>query len=434
MKNGDEGSARAEWRGGGALLVAAAAAGMSLSAVSSASLGVMMAPIEQDLGWTRTQISFGTSLVPLVAVALGAAAGLTIDRFGARRIAILAALLMCSGIALMSSIGDNLWQWWALWALVGVAGSAMPTVWIAPVSRRFTAGRGLAVAITLSGTGISTSLVPPIANWLVENHGWRAAYLGLAGFWAAVVFPLVFLFFRSAEAPRGVTKADRKAQAAAQPGLTARQGFATRAFYTLALAAFLSMSAGVALILNLVPVLRSTGLTAAVAASIAGIIGVATILGRIVGGALMDRMSAKAIAAVSAGGAAVLPAALLLFPGSPVAAAVAVFIYGLFGGAKVPALVYLASRHFGARAFGVLYGAVNMMVALGVGLGPVIANYVFDITRSYSPVMWTAVPFLLAAALLYASLGRYPDFTSVVETSAAEPSTGKQSWRLRSAP
>lgn len=434
MNKANDASARAEWGGGGALLVVAAAAGMSLSAVSSASLGVMMAPLEQDLGWTRTQISFGASLVALVAVVFGAAAGLAIDRFGARRIALLAAFLMCGGIALMSSIGDDLWHWWLLWGLVGIAGSAMPTVWIAPVSRRFTAGRGLAVAVALSGTGVSTSLVPLLANWLVEEHGWRAAYLGLAALWAAVVFPLVLLFFRTAEAPRGAANADRSGEALIKPGLTAREGFATRAFYTLALAAFLSMSAGVALILNLVPVLRSTGLTPAVAASITGIIGMATILGRIVGGALMDRMSAKAIAAICAAGATVLPLVLLLFPGSAPAAAAAVFIYGLLGGAKVPALVYLASRHFGARAFGVLYGAVNTMVALGVGLGPVIANYVYDVTRSYTPVMWTAAPFLLAAALLYASLGRYPDFASTVEPSSTEPPSRKGSWRLRSAP
>ena len=410
MGNAKVVSAGAEWRQG-LPLVLAAAAGMSLSAIPSASLGVMMAPIEQDLGWTRTQISMGTSLVALVAVALGALAGLAIDRFGARRIGLAAAFLMCGGIALMATVGAAVWQWWSLWALVGVAGAAMPTVWISPVSRRFVARRGLAVAIALSGTGVSTSLVPILANSLVEQHGWRTAYDILAGLWAAVVFPLVFLFFR-ASAPADGAGPDRKAPAGPQPGLTAREGFTSITFYKLAFAAFLSMSAGVALILNLVPVLRSTGLTPAVAASIAGIIGIATITGRIIGGFLMDRMSAKAIAALSAGGAVVLPVALLAFPGSPLAAAGAVLVYGLLGGAKVPALVYLASRHFGARAFGVLYGTVNTMVALGVGLGPVVANYVYDVTRSYTPVMWTAVPFLLAAALLYASLGRYPTFAA----------------------
>jgi MFS family permease len=404
--------ATAEWRENWTL-VAAAAAGVSLSAVSTSSLGVMMEPIEQEFGWSRAEISLGTSLVSFIAMGLATFAGLGIDRLGARPVGIMAAVAMCAGIALMSTVGGQLWQWWALWALVGVSSAAMPTVWVASVSSHFVAGRGLAMAIALSGSGISTTLVPIVTQWLVSDFGWRGAYLGIAALWAAVVLPLVLLFFRNTR-PKPVAgkSAEKNATAppADLPGLTAREGFTSLRFYKLAFAAFLSMSAGVALILNLVPVLRSTGLTPATAATVAGIIGISTITGRIVGGWLMDRISAGTIAALSSAGACVLPLLLLMLPGSVVAAAAGVAIYGLMGGAKVPAVVYLASRHFGQRAFGVLYGAINTMIALGVGLGPLIANIVYDATHSYTPVMWTAVPFLALAAVLYLSLGAYPDF------------------------
>jgi len=409
------GPARGEWRGNWTLVLAAAA-GVSLSAVSSSSLGVMMEPLEQEFGWSRTEISLGTSLVSFIGMALATLTGLAIDRLGARLVALAAAALMCAGIGLMSSVEGELWQWWALWAVVGISASAMPTVWVASVSSHFVAARGLAVAVALSGSGISTSLVPIIAQHLVEASGWRAAYLALGAIWALLVLPLALLFFRNVRTAPGrsgnsAAAPSAKPDAGDLPGLTARQGFSSPKFYKLALAAFLSMSAGVALILNLVPVLRSTGLTPTTAASVAGIIGISTITGRIAGGWLMDRMSAGTIAALSSAGAGMLPLLLLLLPGSVAAAAAGVAIYGLMGGAKVPAVVYLASRHFGQRAFGVLYGAVNTMIALGVGLGPLIANFVYDATRSYTPVMWTAVPFLAAAALLYMSLGAYPDFT-----------------------
>lgn len=408
-------SAATEWRSNWTL-VAAAAAGVSLSAVSTSSLGVMMEPLESEFGWSRAQISLGTSLVSFIGMALATFAGLAIDRLGARLVGIVAAALMCLGIGMMSAVGGQLWQWWGLWALVGISASAMPTVWITSVSSHFTQARGFAVAIALSGSGISTSLVPIVAQRLVDAEGWRTAYVGLAVIWAIIVLPLVVLFLRnprSAQAPAQIPAQGSVAGAASAhlPGLTARQGFASRKFYTLACAAFLSMSAGVAIILNLVPVLRSTGLTPATAAAVAGIIGVATITGRIIGGWLMDRISAGLIAALSAAGAAILPLLLLFMPGSVPAAAIGVAIYGLMGGAKVPAIVYLASRHFGQRAFGVLYGAVNTMIGLGVGLGPLVANIVYDTTRSYTPVMWVAVPFVLVAGLLYLSLGPYPDFS-----------------------
>jgi predicted MFS family arabinose efflux permease len=230
----------------------------------------------------------------------------------------------------------------------------MPTVWVASVSSHFTAARGLAVAIALSGTGVSTSLVPIVAQYMVADYGWRGAYLGLAAIWAVVVLPLVLLFFRDASGRRGRADKDEAQPTAELPGLTVREGFTSPQFYKLGLAAFLSMSAGVAIIINIVPVLRSTGLTPTTAAWVGGIIGVSTITGRIIGGWLMDRFSASRIAAVSAAGAAVLPLALLLFPGSVPVAAAGVAFYGLMGGAKVPAVVYLASRHFGQRAFGTL--------------------------------------------------------------------------------
>jgi len=404
------GSAATEWRSHWTL-VAAAAAGMSLSAVSTSSLGVMMEPLEQEFGWSRAQISLGVSLVSFIGMALATFAGLGIDRFGARPVGIIAATMMCAGIAMMALVDGHLWQWWGLWALVGLSASAMPTVWMASVSSHFVAARGLAVAIALSGTGITTSLVPIIAQQMVGEYGWRTAYVGLAAIWAVLVLPLVLLFFRNTQTRGPAPASDAAKQPVGDlPGLTAREGFASATFWKLALAAFLSMSAGVAIILNLFPVLRSTGLTPATAASVAGIIGVATIIGRICGGWLMDRMSAGLIAGISAGGAAVLPLALLLMPGSITAAAVGVAVYGLLGGAKVPAVVYLASRHFGQRAFGVLYGAVNTTIALGVGLGPLVANLVYDAAGSYTPVMWAAVPFVFVAALLYMSLGPYPDF------------------------
>ena len=411
-------TAGAEWRAHWTVVLAAAA-GVSLSAVSVSSLGVMMEPLEQEFGWSRTQISLGTSLVSFIAVFLATAVGLAIDRLGARFVGIVAATLMCAGVALMSAVGGHLWQWWSLWIVVGLSAAAMPTVWLTPISNLFQSGRGLAVAITLSGSGISTSLVPIVANQLLAGYGWRGAYLGLGAIWAAAVLPLVLLFFRSAGKPKLADPVKAAEQPATPlPGLSAREGFASPKFYKLALAAFLSMSAGVALILNLVPVLRYTGLTPATAAAVAGIIGIATITGRIIGGWLMDRMSAGTIAALSSAGAIALPALLLLLPGSPVAAGAGVAIYGLLGGAKVPAVAYLASRHFGARAFGTLYGAINTAIALGVGLGPLVANYVYDITKSYTPVMWTAVPFLAIAALFYLSLGPYPDFTQHKETTA----------------
>lgn len=404
------GAAAAEWRQHWPL-VAAAMSGVALATVSQASTGVMMEPLETEFGWSRAQISLGAGAVSYTTLFLSALAGFAMDRLGARRIGLAAASLLCLAIAAMALIGDRLWQWYGLWILVGIASAAMPTVWLAGVSRVFVAGRGLAVAVALSGSGISTFLVPVIGNALVEAHGWRVGYLGLAAIWAAVALPLVAFGFRPPEAARGDVQGAQGHKALNElEGMTVAEGLRSATFYKLGLAAFLSTVGGVALILNLMPVLTFTGLPRASAAAIAGLVGLATIAGRICGGWLMDRFDAKLIAAISTLGATSLPLALLLAPGSATIAATGVVAYGLAGGAKIGALAYLSSRHLGARAFGTLYGAINSMLALAVGTAPVLANLVYDRTQSYEPVLWAALPCLALASLVYLSLGAYPRF------------------------
>ena len=402
----DQSSTAAEWRSNWTLVLAALA-GMMLSALATGSIGVMMEPLEKEFGWSRTEIASGPALVSLVAMALATGVGLGIDRIGARRVGIAAAVLMCGAIALMASTSGALWHWLALWAIVGCAAAAMPTVWLVPISGAFTASRGLALAVVLSGTGLTNALVPMVTHSLVESHGWRTAYLGIAALWAVCVLPLVLLFFRGSAPQRRTASAPAPAELT---GYTAREGFRVVAFWKLAAAAFLGTVAGVALVINLFPVLVSTGIDKGQAAQIAGLMGIATISGRLFGGWLMDRMSAAVIAATAAVLAAALPAALLLAPGSATAATVGIALYGLVGGAKIPAIAYLTSRHLGARAFGTLYGAINSGLALSVAIGPLAANAVYDATKSYDLVMWAAVPGLLIAAVLYLSLGAYPDF------------------------
>ena len=405
-----QGTARREWRANWPLVLAAMT-GVSLTTLGAGSTGVMMGPLEQEFGWSRTEIYFGNSLASYVPVLLGTLMGLGIDRLGPRRVALAATVLVCLAFGLMSQVAGSLWHWWALWATVGVALAAMPTVWLTAVTGRFNVSRGLAVAVALSGTGLSNFLVPTITVALVEHYGWRGGYVGLAAIWAACVLPLAILFFRGANEP-GMAGQDAApgSPGAALPGLTAQQGFRSPRFYKLMFGAFFSTAGGVALILNLVPILISTGIAKGSAASIMGLAGLSTIVGRICGGWLMDRMSAQYIASASTLLAITLPAMLLLLPGWVPAAMFGEFVYGFAGGAKIGAVVYLASRHVGQRAFGTLYATINALMALGVGTAPLLANYIYDQTQSYEPVMWAAVPVMSLAAFIYLSLPAYPDF------------------------
>ncbi len=396
-------------------LVAATTAAMSLAALPSFMLGTMIEPIEQEFGWTRAQITSGPMLVSMMGLFLAIFAGYAIDRLGAWRVGVMVVLLSSTGIALISVMQNSLWQWWLTWSVIGIAATATSTVWVAPVSATFSKARGLALALTISGTGISSAFAPPMAEYFVQNHGWRMGYLAMALIWAAVVLPLVLAFVprmgaRDAEALQASDEAEPRRQLT---GLTIAEGFRNRAFYLLFCASLFSSFAGVALIINMVPVLVDNGITRTDAVLVAGSMGIASIVGRLGGGYMIDRFDVRTIAIWASLLSLAFPIGLLIMPGEVWAAYAAVIVYGFTGGAKMNAIIYLTTTHLGSRSFGTFYGAISITTSIASGIAPMIASYIFDVTRSYDMVIWAVVPSFVLSAAMFVLLGPPPEFSPV---------------------
>jgi MFS family permease len=382
-------------------------AGMSFSAMPTFVPNVVMQPMLNEVGWSRSLFSMGPMVIGLMTLCCSTGTGYLIDRVGARRVAFVAlALLICAMVAM--GLGGHLFPVWAgAWAVVGLASSAVPSMWLVPVTSRFIAARGLAMAVVLAGPGIGSALTPIVANWLVEHYGWRSAFLGMAAVWGVVTVPLVLFFLRQAAA---TAQASPASDAATLTGLTVAQGFRTPAFYKILVAAFCGHAAGTGLILNLMPVLNWSGLPRGTSALIASSLGVANILGGITGGWLLDRFSPRLLGAAASAIGLVFPMALLFARGSVPVTTGALFIYGMIGGTTYPAVTYLTSRYIGTRSFGTMFGTIHALQVLAVGLAPVLANRVFDVTHSYALAVWAAVPLMLLAVAMFLSLGPMPSF------------------------
>ena len=342
-------------------LVAATAVAMSLAALSTAVFGVMLGPMEEELGWSRAQLSSGPAVVSFMGIFLAPPAGYLIDRLGSRAVGIMVVLVSCAAIAAMSTVGPHLWHWWAAWGLFGISGAFTSTVWLAPVSTTFRAGRGMAIAITISGTGLSMALAPPIAEYFVQNQGWRTGFFALAAIWFVITMPLVLFCVPAKKAsPRRASAGDHPVHSDALTGLSPREGFTSPAVYLLFFASLVASVTGVALILNLVPVLTFTGLSRLDAVAVAGTMGVASITGRIIGGWLMDRHDVRRLAVFASVASLALPVSLLAAPGLLWAAMAGIIVYGLTAGMKMNAVVYLAGTHLGLRSFGLFYGTISV--------------------------------------------------------------------------
>ena len=388
----------------------AACAGMAVASIISYSSSLFIEPLEQEFNWTRTQIMSGHSIASTLAVICAPFMGLLVDRIGPRRVGIAAVIAVCCAVAMFSLANGDVNQWRALWLPLAFGIILIqPMVWTGAVTSLFSAGRGLALAVTLCGSSIASLTVPRMTEALIQAFGWRMAWVGLGAIWLAISLPLVYFYFTSArDRERIAPTKDAAVEDVIRPSIWA-SGILTRQFFQLLIAGVSVALVVVTLAVSVVPVLSSSGISRSDAAWIAGLVGVTSVIGRLGVGTLLDRMDGRIIAAMCVSLPIIALLILIQFPGSIPAAVVAILIIGLSLGAELDVIAYLTSRYFGRENFGFLFGTIGGFLGLATGNGPVLFSRIYDVTGSYVTGMWAAMPLCLLSAVLLLLLGPYPD-------------------------
>lgn len=403
-------SALDEWKAGWPLPLVAAV-GIAVFNMPAHSLGMFFAPLEADLGWSRTQITSGLLAMSIIAIFTIPIMGRLVDVKGARRIALPGVLLFGCAFAALGLPQSPVWGWWAAWMLLALAASwVSPVVWTAAVASRFDKGRGLAIAITLSGAGAGTIAAPLLANWLIETLGWRLAYGAMGSLFCLTLFPLAYLFFHGA----GDLQRRSPGEPSGQHTRPMRTGSFQDAmrnsrFVRLVIATFLVALALIALVVHFVPILLSSGIAKNEAAEAAAFVGAGSIIGRIVAGLLLDRVHGTIVGFGAFSLPVIVSVSLLYWAGDAQMMYVTAFVLGFSLGSEVDVVAYLTSRYVGLRNFGSMFGISMSALALATGVGPFIGGMVYDLTGSYDYLLIGSSPLFLGAAVLVATLGPYPD-------------------------
>ena len=164
---------------------------------------------------------------------------------------------------------------------------------------------------------------------------------------------------------------------------------------------------------HFLPLITDAGVARAKAAGYAAVIGPSLIVGRLVGGALLDRFPARFVVAVSFSLPAVACAILLSFNGSPVLAIAAAIFIGMSYGAEGDMIAYITAQYFGRRHYAWAYAAIFAVFALSYGFSTVAAGAVYDSLGSYHVMLLLLIVGLLAAVGIVASLGKPPGFAAI---------------------
>lgn len=379
-------------------------------------LGLFVAPLDHQFGWSHGAIQAAILFSTGLGIAGGPLAGRMVLSYGLRATVVIGLAGMALSLLACAAMNGQLWQFYVAYAMMSLLGAGANAVtWSTLVASSFNRSRGLALGVALSGTGLSAIIMPQIAAFALAQSGWRVAYLALAAFVALIVLPLAALFVPSR---KQVLTGMAHEQVDQTPGMDVALVVRTPRFWLIGLSTGMIYMAVGGLIPNLVPALDARGVGAAEAVSIMGILGFAVIGGRVLVGALLDRVWAPLVASL-----VLLPAAvscLLLNTDQPVVVyGIAAAGIGLVTGMEFDMMAFLVGRYFGMKDYSRIFGRLYMFLAVAAGTAPMAYGAIFDRTGSYD------IPVVLSAALLVAGaasllmLGKYPVIASCGDAASA---------------
>jgi MFS family permease len=365
-----------------------------------ASFGVYIKPIEAETGWTRGALSIAAAISLLLLGASGPFAGRLADRWGPRRVIVVALAILGLG-AIATSFIHSLPQ---LYLTVGVlmsmgAGGAALSTGSAVVARWFDTHRGAAIGVAAGGMSAGQLIMIPLATWLTLGWGWRTSVMWLGIGLLLIVLPLAAWLVRNTPEERGLrpfgatgaTLTAAQATAARQAGrITVTEAAQTLPFWLLMGTFFVCGYTSVGMIgTHFIPHALEHNFTAMQASAALGVMGAMNIVGTIGAGWLCDRVGRRGPLAIFyfVRGLSLI---FLLYVWNVPSLHFWAAVFGLNYISTVPPTTTLTANIYGRFSVGELSGWIFFAHQVGAAIAAALAGWVYEATGSYSPAFVSA--------------------------------------------
>jgi MFS family permease len=404
----------------GTLIAAASVA----AAGSHPFMAVMLKPLSEELGRSRTEV---TTAIAIGTMGMGLAApfvGRLADRFGPRFLLPVGGALLTGAFILMSQV-QALWQFYLAYIVArsiatpcvsGVGAQTTVVNWFARM-------RGRSMGMLTMTFPLANSVQAPVAQWLLGVAGWRPVFLGLGALAAVlIILPGYLLTRRRPEDvglhPDGASEPPKPAGAqqrgrapvggrARDIDFTLPEAIRTRAFWFLVLGNFLAILGGGAISFHQVAYYSDLGLTPAVAAASISLFTLAGAFSSGLWGVLAERFSERMLAVTIMAAAAGTLLGMLQV-NSEAQALTWSALYGLAARGEGALFNLLLASYFGRGHYGAISGFFQQFSSVGLGLGPFVGALAFDMAGSYTGLFLGLAATYLATALVLLVFVRPP--------------------------
>jgi len=359
--------------------------------------GLFFPQLLKHFGWSHFRTALLTSMLAASAGVGGLVIGPLLDRIEAR-IVMIVSVALCAGAFLLASIAESFPAMFIAYLIlgVGVAGATLlPAAMV--IANWFGERRGLAMALTFSGTSLGGVVMIQVGSYAIEYlGGWRAAYVTLAAPMVLIVIPLILWQIRTR--PPEARMQDFRASSDALPGLELGEAIVTRSFWVICTINFLYGCEAAGANLHLINHITNIGYSRLAAGWVMSGVLFAASLGKLGMGFFSDRVSARVALALNF---IVAAAGLCLVFGAAKLGVLILFIifFGGSVGAPLVLIPLLAVDAMGLKRFGSIGAVSGIFQTAGAFVGPLLAGGIADRYGSYSVAFEAFIVMCVAGAI-----------------------------------
>jgi len=382
------------------------------------SFGIFLKPFIAEFGWTRAATSGIFSLYMIIRAIFSIVMGYFSDRQGPRLIVAIGGFSMGLGL-LLASQANAIWQLYILFGGMGGLGAASFYVPLAStLSKWFKKRRGLVLGILTAGVGLGAVIFSPLVEFLISTYGWRTSYIILGVITWVTILNSAFILRQSPEEmglqPNGMNakgnlQVNLSSKRKNEEGISLRRAILSTTFWLILIIEVINYMSTITPMVHIVAYATDSGISPMVAASQLAVIGGFSILGRVVAGAISDRVGAKNLLPITL----IVEAVMLFFLiQSKNVTMLYIFsvIFGLVYGGSVPLVPSITAEYFGLGSMGAIFGAISFVGVLGGAFGPFMAGYIYDVTARYSAAFSTVGILSIVGTLLSLYLRRFKPY------------------------
>jgi sugar phosphate permease len=391
---------------------------LMLSASVRGVFGVLIDPLHDEFGWSRTSIATASTINLIVFGLMGPVAAALLVRFGLRRVTVASLATIAVG-ALIATLSTRPWHLWFAWgAVMGVGQSCVATVLAATVASLWFVERRAVVSGVLIAAGTAGTLVfLPVNRWLVDRYSWTSvSFVIAAACLLAIPLALLFIVDRPEDAgtvPFGASSAYRREASAESPIRLAWNGLSSSVhsgIFWVLLGTFTvcGVTTSGMVQVHFVDAAGDHGISRSAASGLVVLIGVFDLVGVIASGWLTDRIDPRTLLFCFYGlrSLLVLDSVLAMSDTRMLLVATAA-LYGMDWVATVPPTVRLANELFPNRGT-VVYGWVFAGHQLGGGAAAALTAWARDRTGSFASAFVVGGVLALVAGFACLRIGTAP--------------------------